>query len=69
MDFPVFKEFIYRLGFISDNQAIQENDKENLTIVYELWRNLGGELRSHVTLNNVRMFLLAIMGAFAEPVL
>jgi hypothetical protein len=32
----------------------------------ELWKILGGELRNHVTLNNLRMFLLAIMGTYVE---
>ena len=32
-----------------------------------LWRHLGGELKSHITLNNLRIFLLAIMGTFVEP--
>jgi hypothetical protein len=32
-----------------------------------IWKNLAGEVRNHVTLNNVRIFLLAVMGTFTEP--
>ena len=32
-----------------------------------MWRNLGGEAKSHVTLNNLRIFLFALMGTFVEP--
>jgi hypothetical protein len=28
---------------------------------------LGGDIRNQVTLNNVRIFLLAVMGTFTEP--
>lgn len=35
----------------------------------DIWRILGGEIRNHVTLNNIRIFLLAIMGSFVEPML
>ena len=31
--------------------------------------NLGGEARGHVTLNKMRMFLLAILGTFVEPLI
>ena len=34
-----------------------------------MWKTLGGELKKHVTLNNLRIFLLAIMGTFVEPLL
>lgn len=55
-----------RLGFISER--INENNyKEKANNVYELWKNLGGENKNHVTLNNLRIFLLAIMGTFVEP--
>ncbi len=32
-----------------------------------IWKNLAGEVRNHVTLNNVRIFLLAVMGTYTEP--
>lgn len=32
-----------------------------------MWKNLGGEIKAHVTLNNLRIFLFAIMGTFVEP--
>jgi hypothetical protein len=32
-----------------------------------MWKNLGGEVKNHVTLNNLRIFLLAITGTFVEP--
>jgi hypothetical protein len=32
-----------------------------------MWKNLGGETKNHVTLNNLRIFLLAIMGTLVEP--
>lgn len=32
-----------------------------------IWKNLAREVRNHVTLNNVRIFLLAVMGTFTEP--
>jgi hypothetical protein len=33
----------------------------------EIWKQLGGKERSLVTLNNLRIFLFAIMGIFIEP--
>ena len=32
-----------------------------------VWKVLGGEVRKHVTLNNLRILLLGIMGTFIEP--
>jgi hypothetical protein len=36
-------------------------------LLSRIWVNLGGESKGHITLNNVRIFLLAVMGTFAEP--
>jgi hypothetical protein len=33
----------------------------------DIWKLLGGEIRNHVTLNNIRILLLAIMGTLIEP--
>lgn len=41
-----------------------ETDK---SMIFLLWRHLGGEVKTHITLNNLRIFLLAIMGTFVEP--
>ena len=38
-------------------------------MIADIWKILGGEIRNHVTLNNIRIFLLAIMGSFVEPML
>jgi hypothetical protein len=38
-------------------------------MIYEVWKLLGGEEKQHVTLNNLRIFLLAIMSTFIEPAL
>ena len=38
-------------------------------LVSEIWKILGGQERKHVTLNNLRIFLLSIMGTFIEPAL
>ena len=43
---------------------MESSDKN---IILEIWRHLGGEVNNHVTLNNLRIFLLAIMGTFVEP--
>lgn len=56
MTFEVYKEFLIRLGFDSAGDSTSE-----------IWRQLGGEARSIITLNNLRIFLLAIMGTFVEP--
>jgi hypothetical protein len=32
-----------------------------------MWKNLAGEAKGPVTLNNVRIFLLAVMGTFTDP--
>ena len=68
-------------GFVSD--ALRENINNkmismfNLTAILEmdrqekkinaLWRQLGGYYYGHVTLNNLRMFLLAIKGLHVIP--
>ena len=32
-----------------------------------IWKNLGGDSKGHITLNNLRIFLLAISGTYVEP--
>ena len=32
-----------------------------------MWKTLAGEAKGHVTLNNVRIFLLAMMGTYTDP--
>lgn len=32
-----------------------------------IWQNLGGLAKDQITLNNVRIFLLAVMGTYIEP--
>lgn len=70
----IFKETLVRMGFLSEKQL---NSYENIynvrggdqdkNVVFEMWKNLGGEIRNHITLNNLRIFLLAIMGTYVEP--
>lgn len=72
LNYLVYKEFLVKLGFISERylaspeQDNETNDTER-NIVFDLWKHLGGQLKNHVTLNNFRIFLLAIMGTFVEP--
>lgn len=67
MDYDIYLEFIANLGFLDlkylvhYNKQIPEND-----IVREMWKALGGEYRGHITLNNLRIFLLAIMNSHVE---
>lgn len=61
-----------RLGFMSDkmiglSQREHDSKDSDKNIVYDLWKYLGGELKNHITLNNLRIFLLAIVGTFVEP--
>ena len=72
MNYLIYKEFMVRLGFMSDklmgsSQRDHDSNDQEKSIVYELWKYLGGEIKSHTTLNNLRIFLLAIMGTFVEP--
>jgi hypothetical protein len=55
------------LGFLTDKFELETCNEKNL--FYEIWKVLGGEVRTHVTLNNIRIVLLAIMGSFVEPTL
>jgi hypothetical protein len=64
----VFKEFLTRMGFINEpSQNASQRDEDEKNLVFELWKVLGGENKQHITLNNLRIFLLAIMGTFCEP--
>lgn len=65
MNYFILKEFLTKLGFITEKLAL-DNGAEN-NVLKDIWKHLGGEEKSHVTLNNVRMFLLAIMGTYVEP--
>jgi hypothetical protein len=64
---------LLRLGFVNEKYLLDieaEENSENLTsdnLVLKIWKNLGGEAKGHVTLNNVRIFLLAVMGTFTDP--
>lgn len=77
MDLNNFRELLLRLGFV-DIKYIERVDLEEKTenigrssypdnMIQSIWKNLGGDIRNHVTLNNVRIFLLAVLGTFAEP--
>jgi hypothetical protein len=70
MNYYIFKEFLLRLGFVAPGDLSEkgENDRP-CSFVSEVWRMLGGEVKNHVTLNNTRIFLLAVMGTFLEPTL
>ena len=48
------------------NKRFNDNEGE---MIAEIWKYLGGDVKGHITLNNLRMFLLAIMGTFVEPTL
>ena len=48
------------------NKRLNDNEGE---MIAEIWKYLGGDVKGHITLNNLRMFLLAIMGTFVEPTL
>lgn len=67
LDYDIYLEFIANLGFLDlkylvhYNKQIPEDD-----IVREMWKALGGQIKEHITLNNLRIFLLAIMGSFVE---
>ena len=71
----VFRDLLLKLGFI-DQKYLEKIDLEEKSeniqqtsdnVVMRIWKNLAGEVRNHVTLNNVRIFLLAVMGTFTEP--
>jgi hypothetical protein len=68
LNYLIFKEVLVRLGFLCDKQFENINvGPEDKNIIFEMWKNLGGEVKNHVTLNNLRIFLLSIMGTFVEP--
>jgi hypothetical protein len=74
LNYLIFKEVLIRIGFITES-ILQSCDKSSgsisgeVNILYDVWRNLGGESTNHITLNNLRIFLLAIMGVYVEPIL
>ncbi len=69
MDLPIFKELMLRLGFIDQKylelMTLEERTTPNLILL--IWQNLGGVVKEQNTLNNVRIFLLAVMGTYIEP--
>lgn len=73
MDKTIFQLVLLKLGFVNEKflQDIEAEEKsENLisdNLVIKIWKNLAGEAKGHVTLNNVRIFLLAVMGTFTDP--
>jgi hypothetical protein len=64
---PILKQFMTELGFITEKYELENSLEKQM--VGDIWKILGGEVRNHVTLNNIRIFLLAIMGSFVEPLL
>jgi hypothetical protein len=54
LDLAMIKETLQRMGFVSEECA-----QDQLSL-QEIWKVLGGEARGHVTLNNLRLFLLAV---------
>eukprot|EP00350_Pseudokeronopsis_sp_OXSARD2_P010932 CAMPEP_0170552220 /NCGR_PEP_ID=MMETSP0211-20121228/10138_1 /TAXON_ID=311385 /ORGANISM="Pseudokeronopsis sp., Strain OXSARD2" /LENGTH=143 /DNA_ID=CAMNT_0010859809 /DNA_START=1413 /DNA_END=1844 /DNA_ORIENTATION=+ len=69
LDFSVLKDFLIKLGFISASQYSNECYIGEKDMGQEIWKVLGGEIKGHVTLNNLRILLLAILGTFIEPAL
>ncbi len=72
LNYDIFKDFLVKLGFIDAKLlAAQQSDHDEThldkNIVFDMWKHLGGEAKNHITLNNLRIFLLAIMGTFIEP--
>jgi len=57
------KEYLIKLGFLVEGEDTEKD------LFFQIWRLLGGEKRNIVTLNNLRIFLLAVMGTFIEPIL
>ena len=54
--------------FQENAKAEKEQEREKQTARIEhLWIILGGEHRKHVTLNNLRILLLAIKGLHVQP--
>lgn len=73
MDWQVYKDILLRLGFINPKyleKVEQEEKSENImssSLIHGVWQNLAGEAKGQITLNNLRIFLLAVMGTFVEP--
>jgi hypothetical protein len=60
LDLAMIKETLQRMGFVSEECA-----QDQLSL-QEIWKVLGGEARGHVTLNNLRLFLLAVQNILVE---
>lgn len=45
---------------------IKEKVEQDQLSVNEIWKVLGGDARGHITLNNLRIFLLAIQNILIE---
>ena len=53
------------MGFISDKEQLSDLNDKN--VLFDIWKILGGDIKNHITLNNCRILLLAIMGTYVEP--
>ena len=51
---------------ISQTSTMDFREKQD-RLVMNLWKMLGGEYYGHITLNNLRMFLLAVKGLHVSP--
>ena len=68
LSFESLKEFLIRMGFLDEAKLAIETSNEPAMLI-DIFTLLGGQQRGHITLNNLRMFLLALMGTFVEPIL
>ena len=72
MNHLVMRYVLCKLGFVKDYTTeemevkVRDLEKQEQKILC-LWKILGGEFYGHVTLNNLRMILLAIKGLHVQP--
>ena len=63
INYLIFKEFLSKLGFINETLLVQNNaHSQSSNLISDLWNCLSLQGRETITLNNFRVFLLAIMG-------
>lgn len=67
MNYIILKDFLQKTGFFAGENGSKGIQLEEHEMFIEIWKQLGGKERSLVTLNNLRIFLFAIMGTFIEP--
>lgn len=72
LSYDIFKDFLIKLGFIDvkllgASQFDHDETYVDKNFVFDIWKHLGGESKNHITLNNLRIFLLSILGIFVEP--